>query len=612
METFTLTTYYVNILSGKDKAERMDQVEKFSVGQHDFYLNDQKFQILSGAIHYFRVHPSDWQHSLHNLKALGFNTVETYIPWNVHEPHEGQFEFSGGADLQKFIELAQTEGLYVIVRPSPYICAEWEFGGLPAWLLTKDCRLRSADPEFLRLVANYYQQLFQILVPLQLTHGGPILMMQVENEYGSYSEDHEYLARLRELMLANGVDVPLFTADGAWHATLAAGSMLEEGILETGNFGSHAKENFANLRAFQQEHDCEQPLMNMEFWDGWFDRWGEPLHVRDQDEMVQALKEVLELGSVNLYMFHGGTNFGFMNGCSARQDHDLPQVTSYEYGAPLNEQGNPTPGYYKIKRMLKELRPDVSQTDPWIKDSFSLSQIPLQAKVSLFEVLDQISTKTVTKYPQSMEKLGQNYGYLLYRTITKRDAVDERYRIISGRDRAQFFLNQELQATQYQEEIGTDILVKQPQATNQIDLLLENMGRVNYGHKLVAETQQKGIRGGVMSDLHYLLDWEQYSLDFTRVGEIDFTRQWKKGVPAFYQFSFELEQVQDTNIDLRGFGKGVVIVNGFNLGRFWEIGPRQSLYLPHGILRHGHNEIIVFETEGRAKEQLNLVKEPIN
>src|SRR5699024_5530453 len=201
---------------------------------------------------------------------------------------------------------------------------------------------------------------------------------------------------------------------------------------ETGNFGSHAKENFANLRAFQQEHDCEQPLMNMEFWDGWFDRWGEPLHVRDQDEMVQALKEVLELGSVNLYMFHGGTNFGFMNGCSARQDHDLPQVTSYEYGAPLNEQGNPTPGYYKIKRMLKELRPDVSQTDPWIKDSFSLSQIPLQAKVSLFEVLDQISTKTVTKYPQSMEKLGQNYGYLLYRTITKRDAVDERYRIISG------------------------------------------------------------------------------------------------------------------------------------------------------------------------------------
>ncbi|GEN47593.1 glycoside hydrolase family 35 protein [Ligilactobacillus pobuzihii] len=586
-------------------------MKKFVVGKHDFYFNDSKFKILSGAIHYFRIHPSDWRQSLHNLKALGFNTVETYVPWNVHEEREGQFDFSEGADLNKFIELAQNEGLYVIVRPSPYICAEWEFGGLPAWLLEKNCDIRSDDPNFLKFVANYYQKLFEILAPLQITHDGPIIMMQVENEYGSYGEDANYLRSIRNLMLKNGVDVPLFTSDGAWHATLAAGNLMEEGILETGNFGSKANDNFSNILSFQNEKKITQPLMNMEFWDGWFDRWGEPIHVRDQDEMVAALKEVIEHGSVNMYMFHGGTNFGFMNGCSARKNHDLPQITSYDYGAPLNEQGNPTSGYFKIQKMIHERFPKIQQEKPWTKESMELSKIKLQDKVSLFEVLDEISERTVSKYPQTMEKVGQYYGYLLYRTKTERDAINEKYRIIDGRDRAQFFLNRKLQMTQYQEEIGNDIFVTQEQSENEIAILMENMGRVNYGHKLLADTQRKGIRSGVMSDLHYIINWEQYALDFSRVDRLDFSRKWEAGVPAFYRFLFDLDKILDTNIDLRHFGKGVVVVNGFNLGRFWQKGPIHSLYLPHGILRAKNNEVIVFETEGKFSDEISLVKEPI-
>lgn len=583
----------------------------FAVKEKDFYLDEKPFKILSGAVHYFRIHPADWRHSLHNLKALGFNTVETYIPWNMHEKIENDFNFREGLDVVKFIQTAQEEGLFVIVRPSPYICAEWELGGLPAWLLQKDCRVRSSDPRYLEYVSRYYQHLFKLLCPLQITNGGPILMMQVENEYGSYGEDKDYLKALAKMMKDNGVDVALFTSDGAWHATLEAGSLVEEGILETGNFGSKATENFENILAFQKEKGVSQPLMCMEFWDGWFNRWGEPIVTRDQDEMVEALEEVVKQASVNLYMFHGGTNFGFMNGCSARGTHDLHQITSYDYGAPLDEQGNPTEGYYKIQAMIHRLFPEIKQEQPWIKESMQVSDIELVDKVSLFEVIDQIADKQTFKYPVSMDKAGQSYGYMLYQTTTKRDIVEEKYRIIDGRDRAQFFLNQELQATQYQEEIGEEILVKQPFEINEVSILMENMGRVNYGAKLLADTQEKGIRTGVMSDIHFVLNWSQYALDFERIGAIEFNHAWKEGVPGFYKYKFELNETLDSNLDLSGFGKGLVFVNGFNIGRFWNKGPIKSLYIPHGLFNLGENEIIIFETEGIYQDKINLVRHKV-
>ncbi|MGX7030239.1 glycoside hydrolase family 35 protein [Vagococcus zengguangii] len=586
-------------------------MKKFEI-KEEFYLNGEPLKIWSGAIHYFRIHPDDWYHSLYNLKALGFNTVETYVPWNMHEKKKGEFDFSGILDLEKFIRLAESLDLLVIVRPSPYICAEWEFGGLPYWLLNdKEMRIRSRDESYLKHVGDYYHELFKILTPLQITQNGPIIMMQIENEYGSFGGDKEYLRKIKHLMLENGVEVPLFTSDGAWEATLQAGSMIEDDILPTGNFGSKGEENFSNLKAFHESHGKNWPLMCMEFWDGWFNRYHEPIVTREVDELVASMKEVMLLGSINLYMFHGGTNFGFMNGCSARGPKDLPQITSYDYGAPLDEQGNPTEKYYAMQQMIKETFPETKQLSPKIKATMKHAGMNLKEKVSLFNTLESIPKKQTNAYPLTMEKLEQHSGYVLYRTTYRKDTDQEKFRIIDGRDRAQFFLNEQLISTQYQEEIGEDIEVLITEEMNTVDVLIENMGRVNYGHKLLTETQRKGLRQGVMSDLHFMLDWEHYSLDFETSDFIDFSGEWQANQPAFYRYNCELTTIEDTFLDVSKFGKGIVLVNGVNIGRFWETSPMQSLYIPKHYLKQGHNDLIIFETEGKYAEEIQLVERPI-
>lgn len=579
--------------------------------QEDFLLNGRPFKILSGAIHYFRVAPTDWYHSLYNLKALGFNTVETYVPWNLHEPRKGEYHFDGILDLEKFLLTAQELGLYAIVRPSPYICAEWEFGGFPAWLLNESARIRSNEVVYLNHVADYYDVLMEKIVPHQLSNGGNILMVQIENEYGSYGEDKDYLRSIHNLMCERGITVPFFTSDGPWRATLRAGSMIDEDILVTGNFGSKAKENFDSMQKFFSEHDKKWPLMCMEFWDGWFNRWKEPIIQRDPYELAEAVREVLDQGSINLYMFHGGTNFGFMNGCSARGVIDLPQITSYDYGAPLNEQGNPTEKYYALQKMIHDNYPDIQQMAPLVKPSLEIKNIPLTNKVSLFATLDTISEPIQSKYPKTMEELGQNTGYLLYRTTIEKDAEEERLRIIDGRDRSQLFVNQKLQATQYQTEIGDDVKVSLPQNDNQIDVLIENMGRVNYGHKLFADTQRKGIRTGVMADLHFITNWQHYCLPLENCKKVDYSKEWQPNQPSFYRYEFNLSEVRDCFIDLSKFGKGIVFVNQTNIGRFWEVGPTLSLYVPGDLLNEGTNEIVIFETEGTFQPQIQLIKEPL-
>lgn len=576
-----------------------------------FYLNGQPFKILSGAIHYFRIDPDDWYHSLFNLKSLGFNTVETYVPWNAHEPYKGQFDFSGRLDIERFIQTAQSLGLYMIVRPSPFICAEWEFGGLPAWLLEEDMRIRSSDPAFIKAVSQYYDRLLGILTRYQVDQGGPILMMQVENEYGSYGEDKTYLRAVRDLMKEKGVTCPLFTSDGPWRATLRAGTLIEDDVFVTGNFGSKASYNFAQMQEFFDEHGKKWPLMCMEFWDGWFTRWKEPVIHRDPEELAEAVHEVLELGSINLYMFHGGTNFGFMNGCSARGTLDLPQVTSYDYGALLNEQGNPTEKYYAIQQMMATYYPQYPQQEPLIKECLPARTLSLTAKTSLFANVHNIAQAETSLYPKRMEELGQHTGYLLYETDVEMDAPEERLRIIDGRDRAQVYVNDRHLATQYQTEIGKDLLIAGDEKDSiNLKILLENMGRVNYGHKLLADSQRKGIRTGVCVDLHFHLQWKQYPLELQDLSRLDFSKEWQENAPAFYRFDFRLDCVYDTYIDMRGYGKGAVFVNGHNLGRFWEVGPTTSLYVPHGFLKEGDNTIIVFETEGRYQETLQLVQQP--
>lgn len=586
---------------------------KFEV-KDQFELNGKPFKILSGAVHYFRIHPSQWADTLYNLKALGFNTVETYIPWNRHEPQPNQFDFSGQLDIEKFIQTAQALNLYVILRPSPFICAEWEFGGLPAWLLNRpNIRLRANDPQFLAAVEHYYQNLLPHLVPYQVSNGGPVLMMQIENEYGSFGEDQAYLKQIRADLKAGRVTVPLFTSDGTWPEALDAGTLIDDNVLVTGNFGSHAVENFDAMTDFFTAHHQQWPLMCMEYWDGWFSRWGEPVIRRDIPEMIADLKVLLQRGSLNLYMFRGGTNFGFMNGCSARKNHDLPQVTSYDYDAILSEAGVPTEKYFALQTMLKELWPDLPQTTPRTPKLTAYTAVAADGQVGLLTCADYFTT-TISRYPLSFEQLSHYYGYVLYRTTANTPRPTEALKVIDANDNVQLFANQRLLASQTGEAIGDELTLAAQKATTQIDALVENQGRVNYGYKLQAPSQRKGIKGGVMVDHQFQINWQQILVDFdqkllARLPYQPVTTQ-HPTQPTLTHFTVHLAEIQSTFIDCSEYEKGCIIVNGTNIGRYWARGPIHSLYVPAGLLK-SENEIVVFETEYARIDSLKFLDHPL-
>lgn len=568
-----------------------------------FYLNGEPFQIISGGIHYFRVVPEYWRDRLEKIKMLGCNTIETYVAWNIHEPKKGEFCFSGMADLKKFIQLAQELGLWVIVRPSPYICAEWEFGGFPGWLTAEEgMRLRSSYGPYLQHIREYYKKLFEILSPLQITRGGPILMFQVENEYGAYGEDGAYLESLRQIMVENGAEVPFITSDGPWSDYLSCGKL--EGALQTANFGSKAQEQFSILK----KHIGDKPLMCMEFWVGWFDSWGGTHHAEDGVQHAKDLADILSMGSVNIYMVHGGTNFGFMNGANY-YDALTPDVTSYDYDALLTEDGQPTKKYFMFQEVISRFRdiPKVSlSTD--IKQ-IEYGELKLADKVGLFEVLEEISTPVENHYPLAMEKLGQNYGYTLYRSELVRDKEIETLRLMGANDRAKCFLDGKEFATLYDRELLVEKHMEQKVSGNRLDILMENMGRVNYGAMM--EYQQKGIKGAVIINGHQHYKWKHYSLPLENMEKIPFGKGYSEGMPAFYKFEFEAEEAGDTFLDTEGFGKGCAFINGFNLGRYWEIGPQKRLYIPGPLVKQGKNEIILFETEGKSAEHIGLYKKPM-
>lgn len=579
--------------------------------KEEFLLNGKKIRILSGAVHYFRILPEYWEDCFYNLKAMGFNCVETYIPWNIHEPEEGNFDFSGHKDVVSFAKLAQEMGLMVILRPTPFICAEWEFGGLPAWLLRyPDIKLRTNTPLFLSKVEAYYQELFKHIGPLQITEGGPVIMMQVENEYGSFGNDKNYLRAIKKIMEDNGAKVPLFTSDGSWDAALEAGSLVEDGILATANFGSRSHENLDVLEAFFKRKGVTMPLMCMEFWDGWFNRWKEPVITRDAEDLAMEVKELLTRASINLYMFQGGTNFGFYNGCSARGNNDLPQITSYNYDAVLTEWGQPTAKFYKLRDVVRELFPEREIMEPRDKKRGAYGPARQTGRVSLFSCLDQLSEPVCSDMPMTMEEAGTGYGYILYRTKVRGFGRKMNVKAIQTSDRVHFYLNGRFEEVQYQNEIGSEIEMFFEEE-NTLDLLVENMGRVNYGYKLQAPSQKKGIRTGVMVDIHFESGWEQYPLALDRVDSIDFGREWVKDAPSFYRYEFEAEEPVDTFLDCRGLGKGVAFLNGFNLGRYWYEGPVLYLYIPAPLVKKGKNEIILFDTEGREEKELHFSDVPV-
>ena len=579
--------------------------------KEEFLLDGKPIKILSGAIHYFRIVPQYWEDCFYNLKAMGFNTVETYIPWNIHEPEEGIFDFSGNKDVVSFVRLAQKMGLMVILRPTPFICAEWEFGGLPSWLLRyKDMKVRTNTPLFLTKVDAYYRELFSKIHSLQITQGGPVIMLQVENEYGSFGNDKEYLRSVKGIMEKYGAEVPLFTSDGSWDAALEAGSLVEDGVLATANFGSRSNENLDALERFYTRKGIKKPLMCMEFWDGWFNRWKEPVITRDAQDLAMEVRELLPRASINLYMFIGGTNFGFYNGCSARGNTDLPQITSYNYDAVLTEWGEPTRKFYELRQVIRDLYPHIPTFEPRDHTRKAFGPALLTGKVSLFSCVDQLAQCRISDYPLTMEEAGTGYGYMLYRTyVTGFDNV-MKVKAIETSDRAHFYLNGEFQGVQYQHEIGTEIEMKF-ETENVLEILVENMGRVNYGYKLQAPTQSKGIRTGVMVDIHFESGWEQYALPLEHLENIDFTREWKENTPSFYRYQFDAAEPADTFLDCSRLGKGAAFLNGVNLGRYWNEGPVCYLYIPAPLLRRGKNEIIIFETEGIVTQELTLTDKPV-
>lgn len=569
-----------------------------------FYLDGKPFRIISGSIHYFRVVPEYWRDRLEKLKSIGMNTVETYIPWNMHEPEKGKFVFDGLCDVVKFVKLAEELGLYVILRPSPYICAEWEFGGLPGWLLSGEgMRLRVSDPVFMKHVQEYYQVLLPILEPLQITEGGNVILMQIENEYGYFGNDRQYMEQMRDLLRAGGIKVPLITSDSPTDESLEGGSV--EGALPTGNFGSHTKERFEILK----KHVKGGPLMCAEFWVGWFDHWGNGGHMRGNlNQSAADLDEMLRTGHVNVYMFIGGTNFGFMNG-SNYYDALTPDVTSYDYDAVLTEAGDFAEKYRVYREIIGKYAPvpQVEFSTKIIKKAYG--SVKETGKVGLFQALQDIAEPVESVSTRSMERLGQYYGYVLYVSKIQNERRLEKIRLHRANDRANIFLKGKRLLDLYDRELLEEHKISaEAEPGDELSILMENMGRVNFGPGM--EEQRKGIDGCVQINGHMHHHWQQYCLPLDNLEKLDFRRGYTEGLPAFYRFELQAEETGDTFLELEGWGKGCVFVNGFNIGRFWEIGPQKRLYIPAPLLRPGKNEIIVFETEGRSTGEISFLSEP--
>ena len=577
-------------------------MHKFEI-KDDFYLDGEKIKIISGGMNYFRIVPEYWQDRLEKLKALGCNTVETYIPWNLHEKQKGQFDFGGILDVARYVKMAQDLGLMVILRPSPYICGEWEFGGFPFWLLKEDgMKLRCMYEPYIQHIREYYKVLFEVIAPLQITRGGPVIFMQVENEYGYYGDDSAYMECLKKLMIENGCEVPLVTSDGPWDEAFEHGKV--DGALQTGNFGSKGKMQFEVMK----KKIGNAPLMCMEFWVGWFDYWGGEHHTGDLEEHLKDLDDILQEGHVNLYMFEGGTNFGFMNGANY-YDKLEPDVTSYDYDALLTEDGQITPKYRAFQKIIKKYvdLPDNILDDKMKRGAYGTFNLTRSA--DLFHNLGNLSAPIEKNYPVCMEKVDQGYGYILYESRVSELNCLRKLRLWKANDRANVFLDESPVLTLYDRELLSEHEVDQISCIEgKIDILMENMGRVNFTP--IMEEQRKGIDGGVQINgcLHF--GWTIYPLPLEDLTKIDFTQPAREGLPGFYEFQFEIEDATDTFLSMNGWGKGVAFVNGYNIGRFWEIGPQKRLYIPAPFLKKGKNTIIVFETEGKVLDSIQLCDKP--
>ncbi|MFI9330200.1 beta-galactosidase [Kitasatospora sp. NPDC052868] len=567
----------------------------------DFTLDGKPFRIISGGLHYFRVHPDQWADRLRKARLMGLNTVETYVPWNLHQPRPDVFRMDAELDLPAFIDLAAAEGLHVLLRPGPYICAEWEGGGLPSWLLAEPgIRLRSQDPAYLRAVEAYFEQLLPPLLDRLATRGGPVLAVQVENEFGAYSDETAHLVHLADLLRRLGVDVPLFTCDQP--ADLARGSL--PGVLATANFGSRSREGLTALRA----HQPTGPLMCTEFWIGWFDRWGGHHVVRDPAQAARELDDLLSTGaSVNLYMFHGGTSFGFTNGANDKHTY-RPTVGSYDYDAPLDEAGEPTAKYHAFREVIAKYAPVPTEPVPGPAPKLPATTVALTGSAPLFANLAALGSPVTYERPLTMEQLGQDFGYIQYEAALPA-AGPVLLELDGVRDRAQVFVDGQPVGVLERENHERAIAFTVPRDGSMLRLLVENQGRVNYGPGMY---DHKGLPGRVLLDGVELTGWSSLSLPLDDLGGLAFAPTAGSATgPVFHRGAFEVEEPADTFVHLPGWTKGNVWINGFHLGRHWSRGPQRSLYVPGPVLRPGPNEIVVLELHaGHFARTVELREQP--
>ena len=571
-----------------------------------FLMDGKEYTIVSGAMHYFRIPRAYWHDRLDKLKQGGFNTVETYTCWNLHEPREGEFDFSGMLDLGAYIDEAAKLGLNVILRPGPYICSEWEFGGLPAWLLSyENIALRCMDERFLSKVRRYYHALFDHIGQHRLaTHGGNVVMVQIENEYGSYGDDKDYLRAVVDIYKECGVDCTLFTSDGTCDWMLSGGTLPE--YLCVANFGSHPEVNFAELQKFRRG----QPNMCGEYWCGWFDHWYEEHHVREAEELAGLHRDMLASGaSLNFYMFHGGTNFGFMNGANHGGKYE-PTITSYDYNALLSESGDMTPAYYAVRKINEEFFGELPPLTCKNSEKKAYGKVELTEKAFVMDTLESISTPVKTAEPKFMEQIGQGYGFTLYSTTVKGPITDQMLDFDCVHDRAIVYINGEkkgwYERSRHQDNIRIDLRTGEE---IKLDILVENMGRINYGPMIRDRKGMTGIRFGQRN--HY--GWQMYPLEMKDLSGVKYEKC-DGGVEksSFLRGVLNIEgEPKDTFIRLDGFHHGFVTVNGFNLGRYYnDAGPQKTLYCPAPMLKTGKNEILVFETDSSDRNVIEFVDVP--
>lgn len=596
----------------------------FEIKKGNFYRNGKITPILSGEMHYARIPHEYWRHRLQMMKGLGLNTVATYVFWNLHEPEPGKWDFTGDKDLAEYIKIAGEEGMMVILRPGPYVCGEWEFGGYPWWLQNiKGMEIRRDNAEFLKHTKLYIDRLHKEVGDLQCTKGGPIIMVQCENEFGSYvsqrkdipiEEHRTYNAKIKQQLADAGFNVPLFTSDGSW---LFKGGCTP-GALPTAN----GEKNIANLKkVINQYHNGEGPYMVAEFYPGWLSHWAEPFPQVNASQIARQTEAYLKNDvSFNIYMVHGGTNFGFTSGANYNRKHDIqPDLTSYDYDAPISEAGWVTPKYDSIRTVIKKY---VKYTVPNAPAPIPVIEIP---SIKLNKVIDVLAytenMKPVTNdTPLTFEQLHQGYGYVLY-TRHFNQPISGTLKIPGLRDYAVVYINGtkigilDRNTKTYSMEIDIPI-----DATLQI--LVENMGRINYGAEIIHNT--KGIISPVtIAGEKITGEWNMYRLPMNEVPDINKFKKYTysntptqtdklKNCPVLYEGTFTLKETGDTFINMEKCGKGIIFINGINIGRYWQKGPQQTLYIPGVWLKKGKNKIVIFEQlNNTVQQEVHTLKTPV-